>query len=184
MICALEARDQLELDRVVWVPVGEPPHRHLAGDPGVEIRFELCCRAVEGEERFEVSREEMDRPGPSYTADTLARFEGADLFLILGGDQAAALGAWHQPREVLRRATVAAVERDDARRAQIAEAVDGVGHPGARLVFLDMPRIELSSSLIRERVLAGRPIRHLVPEGVERAIGEHDLYRRALVRTH
>jgi len=143
----------------------------------------MCRLAVERDDQFELSRVEIDREGPSYTADTLAGFAPDDeLFLILGGDQAAALGAWHEPHEVLGRATLAAVERDDTQRGQIAEQIERIGHSGARLVFFDMPRIELSSSLIRERVAAGRPIRHLVPDGVAEAIQEQGMYSPELVR--
>ena len=106
LVCAQEALVQLELDRVVLVPVGQAPHRELEDDPGAEARLEMVELAIAGDERFAVSRMELDREGPSYTADTLAaaaRRESPDdeLFLILGGDQAAALPSWHEPEQVL-----------------------------------------------------------------------------------
>jgi nicotinate-nucleotide adenylyltransferase len=179
MVCAQEALWQLELDRVVFVPFGVPPHRELEGDPGAEARLEMVELAIDGDERFTVSRIEMDREGPSYTSDTLEqlRAESPDdeLFLILGGDQAASLGSWHEPEKVLERATVAVFERVSWGRNAIGIKIGRL--PGARRVrYLDMPLIQVSSSLIRRRVRENRPIRYLVPDKVVDYISSHDLY--------
>jgi len=177
LVCAQEAWAQLELDIVLFVPVGEAPHRTLEADPGAEVRVSLCERAVAGDERFSVSRAEVDRTGLSYTVDTLSALASespeAELVLILGGDQAAALPSWHRPEEVVRLATVATVEREGGKRDEIAERVTSVGGVP---VFFTMPRIDVSSSSIRERLAAGGPVRYLVPEGVARLIEERDLY--------
>ncbi|MET0972013.1 MAG: nicotinate-nucleotide adenylyltransferase, partial [Thermoleophilaceae bacterium] len=109
LVCAQEALVQLELDRVLFVPVGVAPHRTLDEDPGPESRLEMVELAIAADERFAASRVEVDREGPSYTSDTLALLatESPDdeLFLVLGGDQAAALPSWHEPDKVLERAT-------------------------------------------------------------------------------
>jgi len=177
VVCAQEAWAQLELDVVLFVPVGEAPHRTLEADPGAEVRVSLCERAVAGDERFQVSRVEVDRAGPSYTVDTLSGLAGdspdAELVLILGGDQAATLPSWHRPEEVVRLATVATVERAGGRRGEISEQVASVGGVP---VFFTMPRIDVSSSSIRERLAAGGPIRYLVPAGVAELIVERGLY--------
>ena len=170
---------QLELDRVVFMPVGVPPHRELEQDPGAEARLEMVELAVEGDERFEVSRLELDREGPSYTADTLEQLakESPDdeLFLILGGDQAASLARWHEPEKVLERSTVAVFERLSWGRNAIGIKIGRL--PGARRVrYLDMPLIQVSSSAIRRRVRGGAPIRYLVPERVAGYIEEKGLY--------
>jgi nicotinate-nucleotide adenylyltransferase len=179
LVCAQEARTQLELDRVVLVPVGEAPHRVLEEDPGPEARFALTERAVEGDPDLTVSRIELDRPGPSYTSDTLAALHEAapddELTLILGGDQAAALPAWHEPERVLELAQVAAVERVDWARDTIMRSLAGLA--GAeRLRFVDMPLIEISSSDLRRRAAAGLPLRYLVPDRVADLIAERGLY--------
>ncbi len=176
LVCAQEAFVQLELDRVLFVPFGDPPHRSIEDDPGPEARVEMCDLALSGDERFELSRTEVDREGPSYTVDTLRELSGDDeLFLILGGDQAANLPRWHEPEEVLSLATVAAVERTGFSRNTIA--VKTAGLPGAqRMRFFDMPRIGLSSSLVRRRAAAGLPIRYLVPPAVGEYIADHGLY--------
>ena len=170
---------QLELDRVVFVPVGEAPHRTLDDDPGPEARLEMVELAMADDERFVASRIEMDRKGPSYTADTLEqlRAEAPDdeLFLILGGDQAAALASWHEPEKVLERATLAVFERLSWGRNAIIIKIGRM--PGAeRVRYLDMPLIQVSSSSIRRRVREGVPIRYLVPDKVVEYIATNELY--------
>jgi nicotinate-nucleotide adenylyltransferase len=179
LVCAQEALIQLELDTVVWVPVGEAPHRELQDDPGPEARLEMVELAITDDERFTTSRIEIDREGPSYTVDTLAelREQSAEdeLFLILGGDQAAALATWHEPETVLERATLAVFERMSWGRNAIVIKIGRM--PGAeRVRYLDMPLIQVSSSAIRRRVREGVPIRYLVPDKVVEYIATHELY--------
>ena len=177
LVCAQEAHAQLGLDIVVWMPVGVAPHRELLHDPGAEVRHQMCDYATAGDERFGLSRIELEREGPSYTVDTLRelalRSGCNDLVLILGGDQAAALPGWHDPQEVMRLATVAVAERGADDRARVEEALAGFE---VRLEFFDMPRIDVSSTLVRERAAAGRPIRYLVPDKVANFIGAQSLY--------
>jgi nicotinate-nucleotide adenylyltransferase len=179
LVCAQEAMAQLELERVVFMPVGEAPHREIPGDPGAEARLEMVELAVADDDRFETSRVELDREGPSYTADTLEQLakESPDdeLFLILGGDQAAALAAWHEPEKVLERATVAVFERVHWGRNAIGIKIGRL--PGAeRVRYLDMPLIQVSSSAIRRRVSEDAPIRYLVPDRVGDYIRKNNLY--------
>jgi nicotinate-nucleotide adenylyltransferase len=178
-VCAQEALVQLELDKVVFVPVGEAPHRSLESDPGAEERHTLVELATADDERFEVSRVEVDREGPSYTSDTLRALREAspddELFLILGGDQAATLSAWHEPEEVLALATVAVVERISWSRQAIGIKV-GRLRGGRAIRYLDMPIIQISSSAIRRRAAEGKPIRYLVPDKVAAYIESNGLY--------
>jgi nicotinate-nucleotide adenylyltransferase len=179
LVCAQEAFSQLELDRVVMIPVGEPPHRGLEDDPGGEARLEMTALAVDGDDRLGVSRIELDREGASYTVDTLRelREQGPDdeLFVILGGDQAADLPTWHQPEEVLKLASVAVVERVGWTRNTIGIKLAGL-RPADRVRFIDMPLMQVSSSAIRHRVADGRPIRYLVPDRVANYIEANRLY--------
>jgi nicotinate-nucleotide adenylyltransferase len=184
LVCAQEALVQLGLDRVIFVPVFEPPHKEAERDPGVEHRVELCRRAVAGDERFSVSRVEVDVPGRSYTVDTLRRLHESspedELTFIMGGDMAHALPTWHEPEAVLSLATLGVAERESVGRNDIAERLAGLA--GAeRIRFFDMPRIDISSSLIRHRVAAGRPIRYLVPDAVAGYIDSAGLYREGSV---
>lgn len=180
LVCAQEAHEQLGLDRVTLVPVGDAPHRRIPEDPGGELRALMCERAVAGDDRIEVSRLEIERPGPSYTVDTLRalreRRPGDRLVLILGADQARRLGDWREPEEVLRLAVVAVAERADARRDEVRAAVAELAG-SERIGFFEMPRIDVSSSLVRERARVGRPVRYLVPEPVRELIEARSLYR-------
>jgi nicotinate-nucleotide adenylyltransferase len=179
LVCAQEAVVQLELEKVVFMPVGRAPHRELQDDPGAEGRLEMVELAAGDDERFATSRLELDRPGPSYTADTLrdlrSKAPDDELFLILGGDQAAALPRWHEPQTVLSLATVAVVERSNWSRNAIGITIGRL--PGAeRIRYLDMPVMQVSSSSIRRRVREGLPIRYLVPDKVANYIGTNGLY--------
>jgi nicotinate-nucleotide adenylyltransferase len=183
LICAQEAHWQLGLDRLLVVPTGEAPHKEIVQDPGREVRFELCRIAFGDDERFELSRAEVDRDGPSYTVDTLRelRVSGGEdeLFFILGGDEARSLASWHQPGEVLALATLAVAERDEDRREVVTAAISSLSG-SERVTFFSMPRIAISSSGVRERVAAGRPIRYLVPAGVADHIESAGLYRQGV----
>jgi nicotinate-nucleotide adenylyltransferase len=184
LVCAIQALAQLELERVLLVPVHSPPHKGVEADPGVVHRVELCRRAVEREERIEVSLVEAEIPGPSYTVATLRRLHercpGDDLTFLVGGDMALSLPAWREPEAILDLAELGVAEREGVRRADIAERLSGLRVD--RLRFFDMPRLDLSSSLIRRMVAAGRPIRYLVPDGVARYIAEAGLYRAVAAR--
>lgn len=179
LVCAQEARAQLALDRVLLIPVHTPPHKEATGDPGAEVRLELCWAAVRGDPGIEVSRMEVDRGGPSYTVDTLRALHEAspddELTFILGGDQAQGLAAWRQPEAILELATLAVAEREGIGREDVRDRLADLVPPG-RLAFFDIPRLDVSSSDLRRRVGAGRPIRHLVPDGVCELIAEHGLY--------
>jgi nicotinate-nucleotide adenylyltransferase len=179
LICAQEAVVQLELDTVVWVPAGVPPHREVEYDPGVEARYEMCELSVVDDERFSLSRVELEREGPSYTADTLrelaSRSPDDELFLILGGDQAASLRSWRQPEEVLSLATVCVVERTGWPRPAIGVRLSGL-RGAERIRYFEMPRVDVSSSMVRRRAREGKPIRYLVTDKVANYIGAQSLY--------
>jgi nicotinate-nucleotide adenylyltransferase len=185
LVMAQDALDQLELDRVLFMPVSTPPHKEADDDPGPQARVDLCRLAVAGDERFGVSTFEVDRGGPSYTVDTLrelhARAPEHELTFIVGGDMAHSLPAWREPEAVLALARLAVAEREGVRREDIARRLAPLA-PADRVVFFDMPRIDLSSSAIRRRAAAGRPVRYLVPDAVAEAIAERDLYRPAAGR--
>ncbi|HEX2088073.1 MAG TPA: nicotinate-nucleotide adenylyltransferase [Solirubrobacteraceae bacterium] len=179
LVMAQEAHAQLGLDRVVLMPVASPPHKALEDDPGAEERLRMCELAVAKDDRFGVSRLELDRGGPSYTVDTLreihAASPGDDLTFIVGGDMAHSLPTWREPAAVLALAALGVAERAGAARTQIAERLAPLG--AGRVRFFDMPRLDISSTAVRSRVREGRPIRYLVPDDVARAIGAGGWYR-------
>jgi nicotinate-nucleotide adenylyltransferase len=179
LVAAQEAHWQLNLDVVVWVPVGDAPHRAIENDPGVDARFEMVELAIGADERFRVSRIELEREGPSYTVDTLRELREREpedeLFLILGGDQALALPSWREPEQVLELATLGVFERGSSNRNAIGIKV-GRLRGADQVRFLEMPRIDISSTMVRRRAAARRPIRYLVPDKVAHFIGAQSLY--------
>jgi nicotinate-nucleotide adenylyltransferase len=181
LVCAQEAWLQLELDRVLLVPVHTPPHKEASGDPGVDARVELCELAIRGDERFGVSRIDADEPGPSFTVGTLTRLHerhpGDDLTFIVGADMAASLPAWREPETILELAEIGVAEREDVRRADVVDRLAGLRGAAQRVRFFDMPRIDVSSSFVRRRVEAELPIRYLVPDPVAAAVERTRMYR-------
>ena len=179
LACTEAALSQLGLDRLLLMPVALPPHKDAGEDPGPEHRLAMCRLAAAGDERIEVSELEVDRGGPSYTVDTLRALHEAspqdELTFLAGGDMAASLPGWREPEEVLRLARVAVAEREGAGRDEVERALaDLEGRD--RVVFFDMPRVDVSSSAIRHSIAAGRPVGDLVPDAVGRYIEEHGLY--------
>jgi nicotinate-nucleotide adenylyltransferase len=179
LICAQEAYLQLRLDRVMLIPARIPPHKPVDDEPGAEHRLELCRRAITGDVRFSVSSLEMARAGPSYTVDTLEELRSqapeSELFLILGGDVAAGLPQWREPERVLSLATIAVAKRRGTPRDLVDQALRSV-NGGERAEFFRMPRIGISSTMVRRRSRAGEPIKYIVPDAVASYIAEHGLY--------
>ena len=179
LVCSQEAYRELQLDRVMLIPARIPPHKPVEHEPGPEHRLELCRLAVADDDRFEVSAIELGRDGPSYTVDTLkeltSKASTSELFLIVGGDIAAGLPSWREPERVLELATLAIAKRRGTSRASVESSLHEL-NGGGRAHFFQMPRIGVSSTMIRRRVRAGQPIRYLVPDRVAEYIEQHQLY--------
>jgi nicotinate-nucleotide adenylyltransferase len=179
LIAAQEAYRELDLDRVILIPAGIPPHKPVEDEPGPQHRLELCRLAIGDDGHFMVSDLELRRDGPSFTVDTLKTLRSQspsdDLFLILGADIAAGLPKWHEPEQVLELATVAIAMRRGTAKAAVQDALDQL-QGGDRARFFQMPRIGISSTMVRDRTRAGQPIRYFVPEGVMHYIQRHGLY--------
>jgi nicotinate-nucleotide adenylyltransferase len=179
LVCAQEAYVQLALDRVILIPARVPPHKPVDDEPGPEHRLELCWMAVDGDQRLTVSVLEVQREGPSYTVDTLRQLKSqapdSELFLIVGGDVAAGLPQWREPEQVLALATVAVAKRRGTPRASVEGALHELPG-GERARFFRMPRIGISSTMVRRRVRAGQPIKYLVPDRVASYIQNFHLY--------
>jgi nicotinate-nucleotide adenylyltransferase len=179
LVLAAEARWRLGLDLVAVVPTGEAYHKRSDIDPGSETRYELAEAAFREEGACDVLRLEVDRPGPSLTVDTLTeltgQFPGAELFLLLGADAALGLADWQSPGEVLELATVVVAPRPGIDPAEVERACSALGAP-EKVEMIEMPRIDITSTVIRGRVERGEPFRHLVPQLVAEMITERGLY--------
>jgi nicotinate-nucleotide adenylyltransferase len=176
---AQEALWQLELDEVVLVPTGEAPHKRIVDDPGREQRLAMTRLAAADDSRFTVSTLEVDREGPSYTYETLellAEERGdTDLVFVMGADAAIGLESWRESRRVTGRARLAVARRAGISDAEVAAVLRSLDAEG-RATMLEMPQFGVSSSAVRERAAAGRPLRYLVPESVARFIEEKGIY--------
>jgi nicotinate-nucleotide adenylyltransferase len=180
LVCAQEAHRELGLDRVLFIPASIPPHKPVEHEPGPEHRLQMCRLAVGGDDRFAVSDMELKRDGPSYTVDTLGLLSESapndELVLILGGDIAAGLPEWHRPERVLELATIAIAKRRGTPRGRVERALQTL-RGGDRARFFQMPRIGISSTMVRRRVRGGLPIRYFVPDQVLDYIEREGLYR-------
>lgn len=181
LICAEEARIQLDLGRVLLIPAAHPAHREL--DPEQDAtpaqRLQMCRLAVEGQTELEVSEVEIERADTSYTVDTLEQLAkdspSDELTLIVGADQALAFGNWREPKRIGELASVAVAARVEHDVAEaLAEVQRATGKPA---ISFDMPRIDLSASLIRDRVYRGRSVTHMMPTAVAQYIEQEGLYR-------
>jgi nicotinate-nucleotide adenylyltransferase len=178
---------------VLLMPAHIPPHKTAERDPGAAHRLGMCRVAIEGEPRLSACALEIQRGGPSYTVDTLkaihASHPDAELTFIVGADIARTLPAWREPERVLELAALAVAGRAGTDREEVLETVASISAasaggspgsgqaPGARVRFLQMDVIEVSSSIVRERLARGEAVERLVGAGVARYIEEHGLYR-------
>ena len=177
---AQEALSRLDLDEVILVPTGQPPHKRIADDPGRECRMEMTRLAAAEDERFSVSRLEIDREGPSYTYETLGLLAEerpeSELVFVMGADAAVGLESWRTPERVVELARLAVAERPGVAGADVAEVVRNLGAEG-RTTMLEMPQFGVSSSAVRQRAKEGKPLRYLVPRSVAAYIEGKGLYR-------
>jgi nicotinate-nucleotide adenylyltransferase len=175
------AREALGVSRVVFVPAGSPPHKAAGSFSRAEHRVAMLEAAVADNPAFAVSRTEVDRRGPSYTADTLAELSAragdAPTWFILSHEALAGLPTWHRPERVLELACLAVVPRAGRESLPVGWVAEHFPGRESRFRFLDGPAIDVSASDIRARARDGRSIRYLVPPAVEAYIAHHDLYR-------
>jgi nicotinate-nucleotide adenylyltransferase len=175
LIAAQDAIIELELDKILFIPARVPPHKAQEQISPAAVRLRMVYAAVEGDRRFEVSDVELRRTGPSYTADTLRDLResrpGDDLFLLIGVDQVREFHTWHESDVVLRNAKIVLLSRSGVEEV-----------PESDIVYRNVPvtRVDVSSTLVRERVRAGRPIRYMVPVAVEKIIADERLYTGSL----
>ena len=176
LVAASEVAHRFELDRVVFVPTGEPWQKSDREVSPAEDRYLMTVIATAADSRFSVSRVDIDRDGPTYTVDTLRDIRAAlgqehDYRFITGADALADILSWREPEEVLRLAHLVGVTRPGH------VLVDPGLVPG-RVTLLEVPALAISSSDIRARVAQGEPIRYLVTPGVEAYIAKVGLYGR------
>ncbi|MBE0697533.1 MAG: nicotinate (nicotinamide) nucleotide adenylyltransferase [Anaerolineaceae bacterium] len=181
LILAGEARDQLRLDRVLWVITPDPPHKMGRAITPLAVRLKLVAAAICQDSQFEISRVEIDRPGPHYSADTveiLARaYPQAELFYLMGGDSLHDLPDWIRPRQFIAGLAGIGVMRrpqDFIDLPRLERILPGIV---AKVHFVDAPLLEISSSSIRERAAKASHYRYFLPERVYELAEKMGLYQ-------
>lgn len=176
------AADSLDLDRVLFMPAAQPPHKRGRPISRASDRLLMTRLAIAGDPLFGLSGIEMDRPGPSYTIDTVAELEelygdGVALYLVMAADSLNSIDTWREPDALLARIEWIVGPRPGNPMPDRSSLRQRFGELADRIHLLEGPSLDVSSSEIRERVAAGRAIRYLVPRGVEEVILDRRLYR-------
>ena len=174
LLLARSVSEAMSLDRVLFIPAANPPHKdHRTDIASSTCRWTMVELALEGIADFEASRDELDRPGRSYTVDTLRqlhlRHPEAEIFLIIGGDNTHDLSTWHEPESILELCTVVA----GSRSVSLTHDADPIAN---KVYTVDTPVIDISSTQIRQRLRAGLPVHSMMPEKVAAYIHERRLY--------
>lgn len=186
LVTAEEAWKQFQLDLVLFVPSGHPPHKEDRESLDAESRYLMTVIATADNPHFQVSRMEIDRPGPSYTIDTVRELhrvygKNTQIFFITGADAILEILTWKEPEKVLQECTFIAATRPgyDLRRLEesLPEAERMRHATDPRVLVMEIPALAISSTDIRRRVREGMPIRYLVPEGVREFIEKNGFYR-------
>jgi nicotinate-nucleotide adenylyltransferase len=182
LILAEQCREQAALDEVWFIPAARPPHKLTAPVSPFEHRVAMLRLALEGQSGFRVDTLEGNRPGPSYTADTLDELNklhpGNDWYYLLGSDSVPDLPTWHEPQRVIARAGLVVIERHGSIMPESAEVAKSlrIAPDDFRMQVIDAPLIDLASRDIRQRSAVGRSIRFMVPQLVEFYIQKQHLY--------
>jgi len=175
LVAASEVAERFELDEVVFVPTGQPYQKEGTGVSPAEDRYLMTVIATASNPRFQVSRADIDRGGPTYTIDTLRELSAAygpdsELFFITGADALAKILSWKEALEMLSLARFVGVTRPGF---ELSDA-----HlPADTVALVEVPAMAISSSDCRARVAAGKPVWYLVPDGVVQYIAKRGLYR-------
>jgi nicotinate-nucleotide adenylyltransferase len=182
LILADECQRQLSLDKLLWVVTNHPPHKELTGIRSIEDRLELVRLTIADNPYFEISRVDIDRPGPHYSVDTVKilrkQFPEAELFYLLGGDSLHDLPGWHTPIDFLAACDGIGVMRrhdDQVDLDKLEQAIPGIS---LKVHMIEAPILEISSHEIRERIQEGAGYRYYLTRPVYQAIQQMKLYRK------
>ncbi|MFO0846497.1 MAG: nicotinate-nucleotide adenylyltransferase [Gemmataceae bacterium] len=182
LILAEQCREQGRLDEVWFVPAPRPPQKPGESISRFDLRAEMLSLALAGHPAFRVSEVEKDRPGPSYTVDTLAElhhlYTKDQFYLLVGGDSLADLPLWRDPAGIVARAGLLVMARPGSplpSAEQLSRQIPG--QPAVSVQAVEAPQIDIASRDLRRRIAEGRSVRYLTPRAVEVYIHEKKLYR-------
>ena len=181
LILAAESQTGLQLDRLLWMLTPTPPHKLDQKITPVEHRLAMLKLMIQNDPDFELSRIELDRPGPHYMVDTLKRlkevYPSADLVLIIGGDSLRDLPAWHRPLDLVAACHKIGVIRRPGDSVDLSAVEQLVPGTQAKVRFVDAPMLDISSREIRRRVRESLPFRYFLSPSVYEYIQNIELYR-------
>jgi len=181
LILAEEVRARLNLAEILFVPAGQPWLKVDSPISPAEHRVEMVRLAIADKPYFKLSTMEIERAGPTYTVDTIAELKtqlgaGDELFFILGWDNLAELPQWRQPSRLITMCRLVAVPRPGSPRPDLKALEASIPGLSQSVILLDEPKVDISASAIRNGVVQGLSIGHLVPEPVDEYIRQHKLY--------
>ena len=181
LIVADEVKTRLNLTEVIFVPAGQPWLKVDRPITPAEHRLHMLRLALADKPCFKLSTMEIERAGPSYTIDTITELQGQldaedELFFILGQDNLVQLPQWREPSQLIQLCYLVAVPRPGSPRPKLKELEASIPGISQRVMLMDKPHVDISAEAIRDRVVRGLSVRHLVPEPVNRYLKEHKLY--------
>jgi nicotinate-nucleotide adenylyltransferase len=179
LILATESASQLDLDKVLWVVTADPPHKGELVSP-VEDRLAMVATAIDADPLFEISRIEIDRPGPHLAVDTMRllhdQFPQDTLVYLMGGDSLEDLPSWYKPDDFVKVCDEIGVLRRPGHKIDLPGLEKKLPGVNAKVQFIDSALIDISSTQLRAAIAAGKPFRYSLPPDVYRYIQEHGLY--------
>jgi len=183
LILAEHAWEQFHLDTVLLMPTAEPPHKENQEITPALHRSRMVQLAIEDNSHLKLSNFELEREGPTYTADTIALLEKehpeCQYYFIIGADSLFYIDRWYHPKQILEKIQIIAAVRGDMGREDLQKQIVFLKehYPKSQIELLDTPHIEISSTLIRENVRQGKTIKYFVPKDVEKYIYQQKLYQ-------
>lgn len=183
LITARAVRERLGIERVVFMPTGNPPHKQGGTVTDAHARYDMTCLAADGEPGFAVSRIETDREGMSYTLDTVNQLSSmcdkkCKIYFIIGADALSEIIDWYRPKELMRLCRIIAVTRPGTKLRELKDrALYLKNNYGAHIRLIEVPAVDISSTDIRNRVFAGMSISFLTPPAVCSYIEKNGLYK-------
>jgi nicotinate-nucleotide adenylyltransferase len=183
LILASEAYSQLSLGRLLWVLNPDPPHKQQQVITSVEHRLAMVQLSIQDNPTFELSRIELDRPGPHYTLDTVKsiahQYPDADITPIIGGDSLRDLPKWHRPKELIQACHWIGVMRRPGEQENFSVLEDELPGISLKVHYVDAPLLEIASREIRTRIASGRPFRYYLHPAVYEYIENNHLYQQS-----
>jgi len=180
LILAEYSAEALGLNHLLFLPAADPPHKQQQNKLPIAHRLAMLERAIAENDRFAISRVDIDRPGPHYSLDAVRiireHFSEAEIYFVMGGDSLRDLPKWHRPADLIRLCRIAAIRRpfDDICLDMHADVLPELER---RLEIIDAPLLEISSSQIVKRLREGKSVRYLVPQSVLDYIAAQGLYK-------